>query len=445
MKFAKIISLLAAMAVLLSSFAFMSYAVDGLVDEAPEDLYFSFRYPTDGNEIIDVSYFVPEKICRFTSMQSEDKITNYGVDGSVSIAFDWSVDSESDWQADKTDDKIESELGIDFIFTSEFMRFIYAEDVAKCKDAVITTTNDFGEELTAFDFDNHKLYAKARFVLTPVDGKAQYSPWSDVFCVNDYKAGYSEKFTAEKTSDKPAVSNVVLGDENAVYFDISFSDDTMKAAWQIKKIENFDMSLQSQVRYGAEKWQDWLIEDDLYPYDIGTRLFYLDGEKLDPETTVDFRCRLYYAGNAENGIPETATEWSDLIRIQNGTATVMKDDMRYDEFGYPKPPVSPVKVIIIVAVSVVVAALIILLIVKGMKKSKEQNDQIRKAAMERMEMGKAENDSFIRIAKGNAENKDNKDETATAPEKDEAEREETEADKEETAKDDDIKESGEEK
>ncbi len=386
----RIVSILLSLMIFTSLLAFSASAAQALPSDAPAALSFAVDYPNEGSERITANYLLPKSACEFNALTAEARVEAYGSDGSCSLEFDWSVDSESAWHiADDAKSEygsISLDTGIDFIGNGELFWFVYDEAASRCEGAV-TAKGD----ARVFDHDNHKLYIRARLVYTLQDDSSA-TEWTKAYCVNDFLSEAHEYTAPSASPQKLIVTSPVEGDDGNTYFDLSFDLSTMKAAWDIKNATGEDMSLESQIRVGDGDWKYWVMTDELYPYGFGTRAF--APEVGSEGQTVSFRCRLNYAGNQAMEIPAVSTEWSDNIVISSGGIKITENkETAPNSVAQYKCSLchicpAPLGVCAFVWLTIVVIALFVaFIIIRAVRKGKRKNDEIREAAKQRLAQG----------------------------------------------------------
>ena len=366
------------------------------VKGAPEKLYFMFSYPNEGSESIEVIFTVPDEICELKALTSEQQEKFYGSAFECCVQYDWSVDSDKAWNYNATWDTADGDylfqrLTGSFVEKQELFWFTYDEAAERCKGAVKSETSDDGVTVRKFDFDNHSLYVRARFfILEYSTGECHIGDWSDVYFLNDYFDGKKvpEKYKGDEKGVSPKVSSVKFNDDNSVTFDVSFDDSVKEQAYLLKCSGNPDFTVESQVRINDGEWQYWILGNELYPYVVGTRVMMLNDSYLQGK--FEYKCRMIF--NEVNDIPGYNSGWSDIITIENGKATIVKNDDPFDEKETDNQaekekkcsvcgfcPVHPFGICMFIWIGIIV--LVILIIVYNVimaKKKKEKQSEIEK-------------------------------------------------------------------
>ena len=369
--------------------------------DAPGNLQFVFSYPNEGNECIEAVYTVPDDLCAVASMSVEDQQKYYGSAFETCIQFDWSVDSKDSFHYDETWDTIEAVCPIQkingsFVGQSEVFWFVYDEAIERCASGIVTKAvpvPDTDEVVTVhtFDFDNHKLYVRARFFVYEYATKTVYtSDWS-----KDANVGDSLKHKApdvDSRMDAPELSKVRIDADvpGVIYYDIDFPDSVKKIAYELKAAET-ELNFESQIRLNGGDWQYWITPDDLFPYKVGTRQFSVMPDDLQGK--LEYRCRLM-GGNPDNGTAVTSA-WSQILTIENGKAELVINDDPYDEKAEAEAqriaekeankcavcgicPVHPLGVCMFIWLGIlVVIALIVLYNIRASKKKRAKQAEIR--------------------------------------------------------------------
>lgn len=375
----------------------------------PTSLCFSFDYPNEGSERITVNYRIPETACRFVSMSSDEKESAYGFDGSYIMQFDLSVDGENNWSHNPDWDSGEGDyiyldVGVDTIGSGEFLWFTYDEAVKKCHGAIKSDKASGAENARWFDFENHSLFARARFVYFDNENGSSYcSTWSDTYSVNDSynKTGFLFQENVSNL-EPPIVKGAFLDDsdgDSLIFFDISLGGKLTDAAWAVKCAAGEDLTLKSQIRVNEGEWEYWSVEDELYPYAAGLRAFRVDDEMLDGK--LEFRCRLSYEGGTDAGIDSFNSPWSKVIlRTSDNNFSIVDNsdtdgrDASEKKCGLCGICPQPLGVCAFVWLTLAVIAVIVAIIIaKAIRRGNFREDTIQSAAKDRLEKGRAEDEA----------------------------------------------------
>lgn len=291
--------------------------------DAPADLVFVFSNPNKSHECIDAVFTVPDALCRVASLTQSQQEKYYGAVFENCVQFDWSVDSRDAFHYDESWDSIGGSyplqrIGGGFLEKSEVFWFEYDADAQRCAPGV-TEKNG----VRAFDFDNHQLYVRARFMIYDyLSETCTFSDWSDIYGVG-----------ADRDAQAPDTPQV--GESRIELSKASFSDGTLsfdaKPAGSVRDIARAmligtgaQLSIESQVRVNGGMWEYRSMSRGEEPYLVGMRDIALD----DTEGKVEFRCRL--SGNNPADGSAVVTGWSDLITVEDGKVQIVKNDDRFD-------------------------------------------------------------------------------------------------------------------
>ena len=290
------------------------------VSTAPGDLTFVFTYPNEGSECIEAVFLVPDDACVLAA-----DAENYA----VCIQFDWAVDSRDAFHADETWDNVGGDYPIQqlsgfFAEKKEVFWFTYPEAAERCAGALKQTTAD-GAAVRAFDFDAHRLYVRARFMVYAfADGKCRFSDWSDVYDVGkDF--GTEAPKVPNTRDDRPAVTDAQLA-SGMLSYSVRYPESIQKAAYALLCGRGTTLSFESQLRVDGGEWQYWLTENGEQPYLTGTRS--VNVAELASAQTIEYRCRL--TGSDPSNGSAVITGWSDYVTVRNGKAEITEND---DPFG----------------------------------------------------------------------------------------------------------------
>ena len=298
--------------------------------KAPDDLRFVFTYPNEGSECIEAVFSVPDDMCDIASqMLRQSEYTDSVVAGVAGlIQFDWSIDScdafhyDASWDAAGGDYPIQ-QLNGSFVEKKEVFWFAYPQSVARCADALKETDKD-GAAVRTFDFDAHKLYVRARFmVYAYANGECTFSDWSDVYDIGTFRGAEAPKIS-DTGDDRPTFRNAWL-DGGALCYAVEYPDNIRETAKALLAGYGTQLNFESQLRVDGSEWQYWTTENDSMPYltDRSTGIAeFKDGE------TIEYRCRL--VGHDPSNGNAIITGWSDYATVKDGKAEVVKND---DPFG----------------------------------------------------------------------------------------------------------------
>ena len=298
--------------------------------KAPDDLRFVFTYPNEGSECIEAVFSVPSDMCTVASqMLRQPEYMDSVVAGEAGlIQFDWSIDSRDAFHYDESWDKPGGDyplqqLNGSFVEKKEVFWFAYPQSAERCAGALKETEKD-GATVRTFDFDAHKLYVRARFmVYLYATQKCFFSDWSDVCDVGAEKNAAAPK-VPDTGKDSPKFTNALL-EGNALRFFIEYPDSIHETAKALLAGYGTQLSFESQIRVDGGEWMYWTTENDSMPYlterSTGIAEF-KNGE------TIEYRCRLI--GHDPSNGNAIITGWSDYATVKDGKAEVVKND---DPFG----------------------------------------------------------------------------------------------------------------
>ena len=318
------------LAVCLAAAAAFCAAANGLPfdkPDAPDGLTFLFTYPNEGSECIEAVFTVPDALCRVASLSQSQQEKYYGAAFECCVQFDWSVDSDKSFHYNADWDSIGGSYPIQkltgsFVDKCEVFWFAYPEAVQRCAPGVTQQATD-GDPICTFDFDNHQLYVRARFLIYDYQSQScTFSDWSRVGDVG-----------ADRTANKPDVplvgeSRIELGkaslDGDVLTFDADPSGSIRDIARALLCSYNPQLGLESQVRVDGGMWEYRSMSSGDMPYLVGRREVEL------PETAgkIEFRCRL--TGNNPTDGTAIITAWSDLVTVEDGKVEIVKNDDPFD-------------------------------------------------------------------------------------------------------------------
>ena len=401
------------LALCLAAAAAFSAAANGLPfdkPDAPDGLTFLFTYPNDGNECIEAVFTVPDALCRVASLTQAQQEKYYGAAFESCVQFDWSVDSDKAFHYDESWDSIGGSYPIQkltgsFVDKCEVFWFAYPEAVQRCKSGIVNRNPEKGE-VYAFDFDNHKLYVRARFLIYDYQSQTcTFSDWSDVGDVG-----------AARTADKPDVPQVGESridvskaslDGNVLTFDAQPSGSIRDIARALLCTYNPQLSLISQMRVDGGAWEYRSMTRGDMPYLVGVREVEL------PETTgkIELRCRL--TGNNPTDGTAIITGWSDLLTVEDGKVQIVPNDDPFDVKAEEKRqadaareanrctlcgicPVHPFGVCMFIWLGgLLLVALIVVYNILASKKKKQRAAQIRAREEASRQTGEDKTGSFV--------------------------------------------------
>ena len=298
---------------------------------APDGLQFVFTYPNEGSECIEAVFSVPDYMCSVASEMPEqdqymDRVT---VTHAGCIQFDWSIDSRDAFHYDASWDKAGGDYPIQqlngsFAEKKEVFWFAYPQSVERCAGALKETEKD-GAAVRTFDFDAHKLYVRARFmVYVYATQECFFSDWSDVYDVGADRGAEAPKIP-DTGKDRPVFNNAWL-EGGALCYAVEYPDSIRDTAKALLAGYGAQLSFESQLRVDGGEWQYWTTENDNLPYLSGTRRTGV-AEYADAKT-LEYRCRLI--GHDPSNGSAIITGWSDYATVKDGKAEVVKND---DPFG----------------------------------------------------------------------------------------------------------------
>lgn len=298
--------------------------------KAPDDLRFVFTYPNEGSECIEAVFSVPFDMCTVASqMLRQPEYMDSVVAGEAGlIQFDWSIDSRDAFHYDESWDKPGGDYPIQqlsgsFVEKKEVFWFAYPQSAERCAGALKETEKD-GATVRTFDFDAHKLYVRARFmVYLYATQKCFFSDWSDVCDVGADKDAAAPQITGTG-KDCPAFTDARF-ENGALHYSVKYPDSIRDTALELLAGYGTQLNFESQLRVDGGEWMYWTTENDSMPYlterSTGIAEF-KDGE------TIEYRCRLI--GHDPSNGNAIITGWSDYATVKDGKAEVVKND---DPFG----------------------------------------------------------------------------------------------------------------
>ena len=298
--------------------------------EAPDDLRFVFTYPNEGSECIEAVIPVPDAMCTVAGemMQQDLYMDRVTVTKAGLVQFDWSVDSrdafhyDASWDTAGGDYPVQ-QLNGSFAEKKEVFWFAYPQSVERCADALKETTKD-GAAVRTFDFDTHKLYVRARFmVYVYATQECFFSDWSDVYDVGAFRSAEAVKIS-DTGKDRPEFTNALL-EGDTLHFFMEYPDSIRETALELLSGYGATLNFESQIRADGGEWQYWATEHDDIPY-LSDRS--ADISELADARTIEYRCRLI--GHDPSNGTAIITGWSDYATVKDGKAEVVKND---DPFG----------------------------------------------------------------------------------------------------------------
>lgn len=296
---------------------------------APEGLRFVFTYPNEGSECIEAVFSVPFDMCDAADIQKQNipaNVDNAGLAGC--IQFDWSIDSRDAFHYDKSWDAAGGDYPVqqlsgNFVEKKEVFWFAYPQAVERCAGALTETVKD-GATVRMFDFDAHKLYVRARFMVYEYgSGACTFSDWSDIYDVGADLGAEAPKLP-DTGEDRPEFTNA-LTDGNTLRFFIEYPDSIRDTAAALLSGYGAQLGFESQIRVDGGEWQYWAVEHDDLPYLTNRSA---DISELSSARSIEYRCRLI--GHDPSNGNAVITGWSDYVTVQDGKAEIVKND---DPFG----------------------------------------------------------------------------------------------------------------
>ena len=299
--------------------------------KAPEDLRFVFTYPNEGSECIEAVFSVPSDMCAIASqmLQQPEYLDRVTASEAGLVQFDWSIDSRDAFHYDKSWDAAGGnypvqQLSGSFVEKKEVFWFAYPEAAERCAGALTETDKD-GATVRTFDFDAHKLYVRARFMVYEYATQAcTFSDWSEVYDVGAFRNAESPKIP-DTGKDRPEFTNALL-DGDTLRFFIDYPDSIRRTALDLLSGYGTQLNYESQIRIDGGEWQYWTTENDSLPYLAGTRKTGV--AEFSDAQTIEYRCRL--VGHDPSNGNAIITGWSDYATVKDGKAEVVKND---DPFG----------------------------------------------------------------------------------------------------------------
>lgn len=298
--------------------------------KAPDGLQFVFTYPNEGSECIEAVISVPDDMCAVAAemLRQDPNMDSVTVTHAGCIQFDWSIDSRDAFHYDESWDKPGGDYPIQqlngsFVEKKEVFWFAYPQSAERCAGALKETEKD-GATVRTFDFDAHKLYVRARFmVYLYATQECFFSDWSDVCDVGADKDAAAPQITGTG-KDCPAFTGAQF-ENGALHSYVKYPDGIRETAFALLAGYGTQLSFESQIRVDGGEWMYWTTENDSMPYlterSTGIAEF-KDGE------TIEYRCRL--VGHDPSNGNAIITGWSDYATVRDGKAEVVKND---DPFG----------------------------------------------------------------------------------------------------------------
>ena len=299
--------------------------------KAPDGLRFVFTYPNEGSECIEAVISVPDDMCAVAAemLRQDPNMDRVTVTHAGCIQFDWSIDSRDAFHYDESWDKPGGDYPIQqlngsFVEKKEVFWFAYPQSAERCAGALKETEKD-GATVRTFDFDAHKLYVRARFmVYLYATQKCFFSDWSDVCDVGADKNAAAPQITGTG-KDCPAFTGAQF-ENGALHSYVKYPDSIHETAKALLAGYGTQLSFESQIRVDGGEWMYWTTENDSMPYltERATGIAeFKNGE------TIEYRCRLI--GHDPSNGNAIITGWSDYATVRDGKAEVVKNDDPFDK------------------------------------------------------------------------------------------------------------------
>ena len=294
----------------------------------PEKIAY-FLEKASGHMRIAAYYIMPEELLKIISLDYDDFKDIYGYDEyKIFQQTDWSLDSTSNWHYtgdwdSSTSPAVTCTRSTNKIVNKGEIFWLTYDNHCSALGGYVYKDSGNGNQ---FDFANHKLYLRTRFIVElrdfdkGFDGKEyKYytSGWSEVALINDVYNGKSIYQTYDFSKlDAPVVSReqVKNDDKGKPYlsFYLEFPESIKKAALALKvQGEGAEMNFDVQRRVNGGEWTNSRITNNEFPYDYGERKIFIDDDILANKSSLEYRFRLSYTGSKAANFQ---TPWSETLK-----------------------------------------------------------------------------------------------------------------------------------
>lgn len=329
--------------IIVMGLGFMSGAEELPLESIPAPSVYTYYTDSRAAGYIGMYSAAPSSILSVISECEQDRNAfkqKYGYDYvSLYIQYDWSVDSSSDWHYtsdwDCKDGQTVVASPLSAIASS--LSVITKSDVLVLSDPaqkelfseyIRTETSDNGYTLDYFDYAEHELYLRCRYVLgfTNIDApdfslnRYLTSDWSEV-----HQYSPENSIPVPKSPEAPVIADFQLNTDSqtqelTLTFDVQLSESFLQTAVDLSALTGREYTLVAQVRTNGGSWIDADISDATNPFAAGKRTVTLPNA-LNPDTLyVEFRMRYIFEANPEDSFTNNIkTPWSQTASYGTNT------------------------------------------------------------------------------------------------------------------------------